>query len=368
MGVPQNFESIEGVGRMQRSDAGLDYEHALKEFARLRKSTDPKVVEAIRAANAAIYGLRYRSTTASVHTDVALNNMSTQYANDVFIGYRLMPVVDTKGKLSGKYYSHTKADHFSHPSTAVGERGIPNETGHSVTSSTVTLAPEALREFVSASTIANQDEILDEMFDAQQGPMQGMALAQEMAHAAALCTSANYGSNTNAPSTPWTTTASADVIGDVMVANAALFVSQTPVKRLGFCGTTVWNNIRKNAKIQELTKYTQSGLPLTRVIAEILELDDILVGRARKNTAQSGVTASYARVWTDTVFGVVQVAMVPSPRQLAFGYTYQDRPGPTNTITYDGAVGTDGGWYTKTAINRVTQICNADAGYLLTSV
>jgi len=195
---------------------------------------------------------------------------------------------------------------------------------------------------------------------------EGIAFKTELRHAAILTNSSNFGS-TAAAGTVWSNANGGTIIKDLQTARAALWMGRGPGDFVGFCSLDVANAMQRNPALLELMKYTKGGLVPMDEIAKMFGLSKILVGEARKDTANSGQTASYSRIWSD-VFGIVRVARQPSIRNAAFGYTFR-LGGTVKTRTwFNENVGTDGGYHAQISKHEVAKVVASDTGYLLTSV
>jgi hypothetical protein len=104
-------------------------------------------------------------------------------------------------------------------------------------------------------------------------------------------------------------------------------------------------------------------LPTSQQLAELFELDDLVVARAWEDTANDGQTAAYGRIWGKH-FGIVRVATAPSIRTAAFGWTF--RFGQKNTMQwYDPKPGVAGGYYAKVGLQEDHKVAARDTGSLI---
>src|SRR6185503_12976437 len=87
----------------------------IKGLADLRGKADMRPVSALERA----------VTPTAVHVDTLLSTFSKMYANDAFIGERLMPAVSV-GKRSDKYAVYPKRERLAFPTDALGFRSQPN--------------------------------------------------------------------------------------------------------------------------------------------------------------------------------------------------------------------------------------------------
>ena len=95
---------------------GQRYQARVQTFADALNSNDPYIVEQRAASNAAfLRTIRNESPGPSdVHTDAATSELSTQYANDEFIGEMLMPPVLVPKK-TNEFFTYGKSDRLQQP-------------------------------------------------------------------------------------------------------------------------------------------------------------------------------------------------------------------------------------------------------------
>lgn len=304
---------------------------------------------------------------SDVHVARTLSTVSVQYANADYIGEMLMPMVSAP-RIADKYFIYSKRDRLAAPDDTMSARGSANEVDESRSTDTYSMTGYALKDYVDMTTLQNQDAPLNEMIDATESVAEAIALKTEMRIASVLCTSANYATgNTAAAGTKWDTASGGSIIKDIQDARATCWSGRGPGDFMGFCSIDLWNVIARNPAFLELFKYTQSGLTKTQRVAAEFGLKDIMVGEARKDTANKGQAASYSRVWTSTVFGIVRVARSPGIRNAAFGYSFRLNGATNSRQWFDNNIGTDGGYYTQVSKHEVQKVVASDTGYLVTA-
>jgi hypothetical protein len=346
----------------QRTPAGLRYERAREILrSRARNLKDPT----IKAVNDELTRMKAVGPS-TVHQNATMSSISVQYQNDEYIGARLMPDV-TVGKLSDVYYIYPKRDRLAAPDDKIGPKGSANEISETRSTATYSCLPYGLKDYVDALTLANQDAPLNEMMDVVESVTDLMDLNKEIRIASALTTSGNYSGNTTTAGTKWDTASGGTIVKDMQDAKAACWTGRGAGKMIGFCSLSVWNVIARNPAILDLFKYNASGLALPKQVAGYFGLDDILVGAARKDTANAGQTASYSRIWGD-VFGMVRVASSPGIRNAAWGYTFVMGGQRRTDVWFDNTLGTEGGYYGRVTTKEDHKVVAGDTGYLLTSV
>lgn len=305
----------------------------------------------------------------TVHVDAVLQTFSTMYANDDYIGERLMAPVRVT-KRSNVYFTYTKRDRFAYPDDSLSSRATPNEIDASRTTDNYSVADYGYKNHLDLETLSNQDAPLDEMVDVVAAINEGIAFRRELRISTIMQAGANYGGNTAGAGTIWdTANTGGTIIADLLAADAALWKGMTPVRKIAFTTLDNWNTcIAVNPQILDRIKYTQLGLITPTLIANFFGFDDLLIARARQDTANSGQTAAYSRIWSSNIFGLVQVATNPTTRSLHFGSTFRMAEDPVTTQWIDQDIGKKGGLWARVAVSEQHKVVAGDAGYLITTV
>ena len=359
--VKSNNRALKLRGITPRSEKYNQYVRTVDEA---RFSGDPRIKHAWSSANLALKDI----APGVVHQNATLSNMSVQYANEMYIGEDLMPVLQV-AKQSDVYYSYGQSDRLQYPDDEMGSRGQANEIQESRSTSTYVCRPYGFSNFVSRMTLTNEDAPLDEMLDLVEAISEGLAFKREQRIANVLTTAGNYGANTAAiaAANRWDTVTGGDPIQDIQNATAAIWQGRGPSDLIGFCSLDVYQVLSRHPAILDLFKYNGSspGLATPDMIARFFDIDRLLVGKARQDTATEGQAAAYSRIWSD-VFGVVRVARRASVRNAVFGYTF--RHGAIQTaVDYDSLKGHGGGYTAQVSVSETHQVVASPTGYLITT-
>ena len=338
-------------------------------IARLKammQSRDPGDMAVVRAANAQL--LKCKAVVGSLQQNQVLTNLSIQYHNDDFIGTRLMPVVSVP-KLSGEWYVHNKRDRLSGPDDYVGSRSKANEITEHRSLDTYSCKPYALQNWISELDLQNQDAPLNEMADLTQSVNDVLDLKEELRIATIMTTAGNFPGQTAAltGADRWDVS-TGDPQADINAALDSMWGGLGNAKTVAYMGVEVMRALQVHPKIVALFSGAGAGgISVTQVKSLFPEIDEFLVGRGRKDTANEGQAASYSRIWGKQ-FGIVKVAQTPSTRTVAFGFTLRFQGARTATQWFDQTVGTRGGYYAKVGFEEDHKIIASDTGYLYTTV
>ena len=235
---------------------------------------------------------------SDVHVDRPLSNFAVEYSNAKFIADMVSPFVPVNNK-SDSYFTYTKKDKFTLPETIRGPKAEANEVDWSTSTSTYGCVDHALRNFLPDAIVANSDPGVDPRRRSTAQLVDLILLAYERVIATKVTTATNYASAYKATlsgADQWNESTS-DPIGDVDTGKAACFVEPNTM----ILGAEVWNVLKRHAAILDHVKggatVDKPSLVTTALIAEIFELDQVLVGRAKYNSSNKGATASYSYVW-----------------------------------------------------------------------
>lgn len=359
------------------------YERWAEGFKDALESHDPRVVEAIKRANANLTGHGFRAagpTSSDVHTNAILTNMSTQYANEEFIGLELLPAI-LVGKRSDVFVTYTKRDRLAHPTDdKISESGDVPEIDDSRGEDSYICVDRGYQNSISASALANQDAPLNEMFDLVESLNEARALMRERRIATIVSTASNYTVTTNrstvAAADRWNGATGGSPIADLKLAKASLWRGRAPAKTKGVSSLDVYDVLSMHPALLGLFQYNGSspGLATPKMIAGFLGWDDYLVGQARYDSAVEGASVSYGRVWGD-FFALLRVANRQSLRSATFGMTMRwsmsgiagASGGIVSQQWFKEEKGIGGVHYAKVAESEVHKVQAADTGHHITT-
>lgn len=348
---------------------GQRYQRVRSATNEILRTSDPKHKALLTQENQSI--LRLKDVGSNVVQDNRfLSNLSLQYGNDEYIGLMLMPDVPASN-LSGQYPIYNKRDRLALPDASMQGRSEANEITDSRSKGSYNCQPRALKNHVEAITLRNQVAPLDEMVDLTEATSELIALDRELRIATVMTTSSNYFSGnvqTITAGSRWDDAGGGNPILNIQTAIASLWHGRGPSKVYGWCSLPVWNALARNTQILDLFKYsgTTPGLAQPDQIAKYFGLDGILVSKARQDTANSGQSAAYSRIWSPSAsaFGVCRVSERASLRNVAFGYTL--RFGTVMTrVWFDPKVSTEGGFYAQVSTHEDINVLANDAAALI---
>jgi hypothetical protein len=196
-----------------------------------------------------------------------------------------------------------------------------NQSDAAVTTATYTTGGHGLHEVITAEDIANADVPITLAADAVERLVQKLSVGKEIAAAAAL-NSALTGSQTAAASNGWNNESTGTPVPDIIAGIEQIETAAGVRPNIMIMDSTVWHDLRHHPDILERVVSNSASTNdnpaniSTKGVAEIFDLEDVIVSRAVKNTAIEGQTASASRVWSDDVY---LLHSPPSPGLKSFG-------------------------------------------------
>lgn len=179
-----------------------------------------------------------------------------------------------------------------------------------------------------------------------------------------------------AVSVPWSTAATGKPFTDVINAFDTFKAQRGYLPNVAVTSDKVMRKIKLTAEVRDLLKYSGIDDPkfpmeqFASMLAKALDLKRIIVGSAVRNSAKKNQMATFANIWSDTIFGLYRV---PESNDLS-------EPCALRTMIWSGdGAGVNGVfenyydddkrcWKIRFRHERQVKVVDSGAGYLLTGV
>ena len=190
-----------------------------------------------------------------------------------------------------------------------------------------------------------------------------------MRAATVVQTTSNYAGNTAtlSGSNQWNSSTGGDPLKNIQDGVAALWGGVGTTDIIGVTNLDVYNALTRHPAVLDLLKYTAAGLATKQQLASIFGLSDILVGAARKDTANVGIALAASRIWTDS-FSILRVSRRPTKRCAHFGSTFRMKGHPVTTQWFEEKPGMQGRFFAKIGVAEVPAVVSGLAGYCFADV
>ncbi len=244
-----------------------------------------------------------QSSGRDLHVDRLLSQMAIGFADNSVIAGTIAPVVpvDKQGDI---YSVFSRADAFRTEDDKRSPGTEANKITRTISSDNYYAQNYALKYPITLEDRENADPVFRQNLwnDAAEYVTDKLMLSWEVRVAALVNATTNVGSSAGVAS-EWDAAASSDPIGDITTAldNVQDLTGQRP-NRLVF-GLDAWRSIRRNDQILDRVFGTSFPQPFaTRAqVANLLEVPNLHVGEAYRNTANEAQAETLNKVWGDNV-------------------------------------------------------------------
>jgi len=304
--------------------------------------------------------------TKQLHIDATLSNLSVKYRNEGMLWPLLMPIVKV-GKRSDKFFKYNKADSYKLSDDKIGPKSLPNEIDWGVAEDNYSVKDHALGDYLPQEVIDNADNPLQPEVDTNDFLNLLLDIAQEKRVADIIFAAATYPTGNKvqlAGTSQWSGSAD-DPIGDILKAVESCFIRANTL----VFGADAWQVFRKLPEVLDAvkgsTRYQGSpgGLATTSEVASLLEVENVLIGRARYISTKEGQTPSYTRLWGKHCT-VLYVEKSPGIKSISFGFTFSEMLRQAQR-EFDTKRGIKGAHYIKVAWNSDEKVIASDLGYFI---
>ncbi|MCA3266636.1 MAG: capsid protein, partial [Azospirillum sp.] len=220
--------------------------------------------------------------TAPFPVDPVLTGIALAYKNEEYIADQVMPRVEpilAKEELT--YTRMTLAEGYSIPNTLVGRKSNPTEVEFSGARLTGRTQDYGLDDLIPSGDVANASGALDPRGFAVQSLADLIAQDREQRVANIVFANATYPAAnrvTLSGTSQWSDRVNSDPL------NAILTALDVPVLRpnIGVLGQATWTQLRQHPRIVTAIfgQTANAGAVSRQQVAELLELDEIIVGKS----------------------------------------------------------------------------------------
>lgn len=260
------------------------------------------------------------ASSHDLHIDQLLTQFAMGYRPEGFIADMIMPIVNVP-KQSDIYPIFSRADRTRRQNTSRAPGAEANRIEQSVSSGTFYCPNYALKAAVTIEDKANADPIyLMQVINGRtQFVLDHLLLDMEVRVANLVTSASNVGSSA-AVTSIWTG-AGADPLADL---NAGIdnvhYSNGVRPNRITF-GIKSWNAFRRHSTVRNLIFGTNNGggYPNTAQVANLLNIETVLIGGAFQNTGQEGQSESLSAIWGSSVL-ISYAPSAPTIERPSFGY------------------------------------------------
>lgn len=268
------------------------------------------------------------ATGKDLHVNVPLSNVAIQYTPTGMIAEQIAPIV-TVGKQSDSYNIWSLADAYRIEEDKRAPATEANVIERSVSSDTYFAKNYALKDKIPYEDLKNADAafVMTERGSRVKYIKNKLYLNWEY-RVGLQCTSTSNIGSSSAVASNWSdeATGNSNPMDDLTTAMLNIEGVTGYMPNRAIFGRVAWKHFRNHADVIDRLYGNQTG-PTGRIIsvqqaANLLELDQVYIGRAKYNSANEGQTASLTDIWGANVL-LYYAPMNPSKEEPSFMYSFR---------------------------------------------
>lgn len=296
-----------------------------------------------------------------------LTAIAIAYCNRAMIADLVLPRVTPVSTEEFIYFAYNLAQGFTVPDTKVGRRGKVNQIEFTSEEKTGSTQDYGLEDGIPAKDIANAPPGIDPRATATEYIMNLLALDREVRVANLVFNPATYpaGNKAMLSGTSQFSDNSSDPIGVISDALDSCVVRPNTMT----IGRSGWSKLARHPQIVSacLRNSGESGIARRQDVADLFELEEILVGESFVNTARKGQPMNLSRTWGKHLALVYRNKQAAPQRDVTFGMTVPFGQ-PIAGAWEDKNIGLYGGEMVRAGESVCELITCPDCGYFLQNV
>ncbi len=310
---------------------------------------------------------------SSYPVDFERTAIAVAWANRSYVADRVLPRVRVRRK-EYRYTSYPLDESFTVPDTLVGRRSSPNMIHLTASESAGVCLDYGIEDAIPRDDVDNAPASVRDPRDRSAMTLADLLMIGREKRAADLVfDAAGYaaGSKTTlAAKTQWSH-ADSDPVAAIVAAAEGMVA---PPNRM-VMGSQVWAKLRTHKTLVGALgrRRTDGGIARREEVAELFELDEIVVGQAWVNSAARGQAAQLARVWGKhaLLYRADPLADAAGPPTLGITAEYvpdggadEGMPGRTAYTGFEPRIGAHGSYVIRVVESCDERIIAPRAGYL----
>lgn len=290
-----------------------------------------------------------------------LTAIAVAYQNGAMIADAVMPRTPVATQ-QFEYLRYVKEERFTIPDTGVGRTSAPNRVEFGATEDTATTTDRALDDPVPQADILNAPPNFDPLAVATEGIMELIGLDREKRVADIVFDGATYPTGnkvTLAGTSRWSQSGS-DPIDDILAAKDAMMA----MPNILVLGTKTWRHLRQHPDVAKAIQGNSGDRTVAArgAVADLLELEELLIGEAWVNPSKPGQTPTYSRLWGHHAALLRRDPTATTRRGVTFAITPQWGTQVAGSID-DPDIGMRGGQRVRAGESVTELVIASDAGY-----
>jgi len=311
------------------------------------------------------------ATQAPFPVNPQLTAIALSYRNTELVADRVFPRIAAHDEF--RYTKWTQSEGFTVPDLKIGRKSEANEVEFGGVEVVDSCVDYGLRDAVPVADMRKAEGTkFDPMGTATMGITRLVDLAREIRCANLAFTAGNYATaykSTLSGTGQWSDYTNSNPISAILSALDAMLMRANKI----VMGQAVWTILRQHPKVVEAVKATgaggvnAAGVVARQAVADVLEVQEIIVGTGWQNTAAKGLAATMTRVWGKHCALMYTEPVAGTQNATTFGFTAEAGGGKRVRTWFDDKRGADGSEVIQ-LVDTVKEVMPApDLGFLFTN-
>ncbi len=258
--------------------------------------------------------------TSQVHINVALTNVSLAYRNPAFISDIIAPAVNVRKQQDRYYIYDSERESFRSTDDRRAPGAVANEVDFALSSDSYYCADHALTSVIPDEERDNADPAIQPDIDRTEFLTEKIDLNKEIELADIVAADTDLAGTTLEGAAQWSHADSDPQIA-IEDGKASIIAGTQCLPNTLVLPYEVFAKVHTHPKIMERVNASGTLLPTAQVLAQLFDVERVLVPRAVKNTAAPGQTASMSYVWGKHAF-LLYVPPRAALKTMAFAFTF----------------------------------------------
>lgn len=245
----------------------------------------------------------YDRVATDLYVDKPLTNVSIKYSNQEYIADLVIPRVPVSQE-TGIIWSYGMQN-FNLKDMQRGDKSPSKRSSYSVDhSTTYRIINYALSDVVTAGMRAQADAPMSPDVDTTEYLTEQLALNKEYLVGSSLFSTANFSGYTEALSASatryrWDNYTNSNPLEDISYAKRSKIAKNSGASSNIWVvmGDEVFEKLENHPDMLDNIKYTQTPIITEDLVAKLMKVEKVLVGKSMYNTANEGQTASLSPIW-----------------------------------------------------------------------
>lgn len=255
-----------------------------------------------------------------VHVDTALTNVSIAYRNNEYVAGLIAPTVPVR-KQSDKYFVYDpEREGMRGTEDARAPGAEANEVNFALSTDSYFCDDHALSAAIPDEERENADPVIQPDIDRTEFLTDKIELNREISLEALLRNSTAIPEAVLENAERWDIPDN-DPLPRFQVARNRIYAESQKRANTVVLPYRAFDCLRNHPKVVERVQYSSAGVVSEALIAQLLDVDRVIVPRAFKNVAAKGQAASVEPIWNTDIY-MLYVPSRPTLKQVAVAYTF----------------------------------------------